>query len=143
MGVNVDNEAMSMSVVSSGCDSLMQLNCSSPAVVALNNPEVITLVDTNLGLFNEMYTINNALIRSDFVYTVSSTCINLISYLTMLVLVYMFVIFYFYTNNKLNTSESCADNDYLSLWSLTESEKELGSADDLVLLIIIVTYIFG
>jgi hypothetical protein len=50
---------------------------------------------------------------------------------------------YFYTNNKLNSSEASTDNEYISVWALTESEKELGSADDMVLMIIVVIYLFG
>jgi hypothetical protein len=93
----------------------MHLNCSSPATVVLNNPEVVTLTDSAPNLFNELFIVNNTLIRSDFISVISIVSVNLISYLTVVVLVYLFVLFYFYTNNKLNSSESCADNDYLSI----------------------------
>lgn len=137
------NDTLSLSMLNSGYDSLMHMNCSSPATVVLNNPEVVTLTDTAPSLFNELFTVNSTLVRSDFVNTINIISVSLISYLTVVILTYLFVLFYFYTNNKLNSSESCADNDYLSIWALTESEKELGSADDLVLLVIAITYIFG
>lgn len=143
MGSNYISEAVPSSVLLSGYSSAMQLSCDLPVAVVLNNPEIVSLAGPNLSLFNDMYCISSSLLRSDFVLLSSSTYINLISYLTVILSIYLFILLYFYTNNKLNTSESSSDNDYLSIWALTESEKELGSADDLVLLIIVITYIFG
>jgi len=143
LGYKYVNDTISLSLLSGGYDSLMHVNYSSPAAITLNNPEVVTLTDSAPSLFNELFIVNNALVRSDFINTVTLVSVNLISYLTVVTLIYLFVLFYFYTNNKLNSSESCADNDYLSIWALTESEKELGSADDLILLVIVITYIFG
>ena len=42
-----------------------------------------------------------------------------------------------------NKENSTVDSDYLSAWVLTESEKEIGSLDDLLLGILIVAYLFG
>ena len=43
---------------------------------------------------------------------------------------------YFAHNNKLNDSESTADLELLMLGSLSESEKEIGSIDDLIFVLI-------
>lgn len=137
------NESIMLSILSLGYDSLTALNYNSPVSLVLSNPEVVTIINDSNTLFDELFVTSKVLIRSDFINVINVTLVNFVSYLSVISLIYLFIIFYFYTNNKLNTSESSSDNDYLSIWALTESEKELGSADDLVLLIIVITYIFG
>jgi hypothetical protein len=65
----------------------------------------------------------------DLMFTLTPICALLIIYMS------------FY--NKANTENNMVDSDYLSSSLLVESEKEIASLDDLILAIIIVTYVFG
>jgi len=67
-------------------------------------------------------------------------------FLDMLFLVYgisIVLVFYFSYYSSATNENSTVDSDYLSAWVLTESEKEIGSLDDLLLGILLVAYIFG
>jgi len=120
----------------------------TPTLLVLENPELIDFNTagsiTHHRLFNLSCTSwSFTLLKSEYVDSINTLSSSLVSYLMAIYLIYLFVVLYFYTNNKLNTSEVSADNDYISIWALSESEKELGSADDLIFLLIVVTYIFG
>lgn len=119
------------------------ITSSSPTLLALNNLELI-FIDSGFKLLDDsMLILTRTLVKYNTVSSIDNVLSGFISYLVFITLVYSFLVVYFFNNNKLNTSEVSADNDYLSIWALSESEKELGSADDLLFLLIIVTYIFG
>jgi len=61
----------------------------------------------------------------------------------ILYLATMFVNFYFTYYNSSVKEENTIDSDYISANLLVESEKEIGSLDDTILALIILTYIFG
>jgi hypothetical protein len=58
-------------------------------------------------------------------------------------LAFFFVSFYFSFYTNASKEESTVDADYLSASVTVESEKELGSADDILLMILTIYYIFG
>jgi len=69
-----------------------------------------------------------------------------LQFVDMLFLFYgisIILVFYFSYYSSANKENSTVDSDYLSAWILTESEKEIGSLDDLLLAILIVAYVFG
>jgi len=55
----------------------------------------------------------------------------------------MFIMFYFSYYSSPVKEESTIDADYLSMSSTVESEKELGSLDDMILSLLVLIYIFG
>ena len=56
---------------------------------------------------------------------------------------FFFVSFYFSFYTNASKEESTVDADYLSASVTVESEKELGSVDDMLLMILTMYYIFG
>lgn len=65
----------------------------------------------------------------DLLFTITPVCLLLIVYMS------------YY--NKSNGENNTVDSDYLSSSLLVESEKEIASLDDLILAVIIITYVFG
>jgi hypothetical protein len=63
--------------------------------------------------------------------------------LFVLYLVTLFVNFYFTYYNTAVKEESTIDSDFISSNLLVESEKEIGSLDDMILGLLILVYIFG
>jgi len=57
--------------------------------------------------------------------------------------IYLLIIFYFSYFNSLVKEEVSADVDYLLMSTSIESEKEIGSFDDIILTMIMFVYIFG
>lgn len=125
-------------------DNGMCLFFNAPTLFVLENPELIDDVGgTATDFFFSSAVVNLTLLKNEHMSYITMFSSSLVSYICFLSLLYLFMVIYFYSNNKLNSSETVSDNDYISLWALSESEKELGSADDLVFLIICLTYIFG
>jgi hypothetical protein len=56
---------------------------------------------------------------------------------------FLFVSFYFSFYSSSSKEESTVDSDYLTTSVVAESEKELGSIDDILMLSVIVVYAFG
>lgn len=122
----------------------MSLFFNAPTLFVLENPE---LLDDAGGIVTDSFfsssVVNLTLLKNEHMSYINMFSSSLVTYICFLAVIYLFLVMYFYSNNKLNSSEVSSDNDYISLWALSESEKELGSADDLVFLIICLTYIFG
>jgi len=55
----------------------------------------------------------------------------------------IFLIFYFNDFSSSTKEEGTIDADYLAAALLVESEKEIGSMDDMILALIFLLYIFG
>jgi len=53
------------------------------------------------------------------------------------------IVFYFSYYNSSLKENSVIDSDFLSSWILVESEKEIGSLDDMILAVLIIVYFFG
>ena len=56
---------------------------------------------------------------------------------------FIFVSFYFSFYSSSSKEESTIDSDYLIASITVESEKEIGSMDDIIMTLIIVVYVFG
>jgi len=56
---------------------------------------------------------------------------------------YLLVIFYLSYFTSLTKEEASADTDYLLMSSSIESEKEIGSFDDIILVMVVLLYVFG
>ena len=56
---------------------------------------------------------------------------------------FIFVSFYFSFYSSSSKEESTVDSDYLVASITVESEKEIGSMDDIIMTLIIVVYVFG
>jgi hypothetical protein len=57
--------------------------------------------------------------------------------------VLFFFVIYFSYFNKMSKENNTIDSDYLSAWVLAESEKEVGSVDDIILAVLLVVNIFA
>jgi hypothetical protein len=57
--------------------------------------------------------------------------------------VYLLVIFYLSYFTSLTKEEASADTDYLLMSASIESEKEIGSFDDIILVMVVLLYVFG
>lgn len=127
-------------------ESVLNLNQTldltlSPTLFVINNLELLSIVNSNNdSLF---YTTSKVLLKTEFVNTFDSFSTGFVLYTSTLLILYLLLVLYYTSNNKLNSSEATTDNEYLMIWSLAESEKEIGSADDLIFLMIILSYIFG
>ena len=55
----------------------------------------------------------------------------------------MFLSFFFSSYNSATKEESTIDSDYIVLSGSVESEKEITSYDDTILVLVIIFYIFG
>jgi len=64
-------------------------------------------------------------------------------FLAILYLMTLFIIFFFSYYNSYTTEENTIDSDFLLSTNIVESEKELGSLDDMLFGILVVSYIFG
>jgi hypothetical protein len=64
-------------------------------------------------------------------------------FLAMLYLATLFIMFFFSFYNNYSTEENTIDSDFLLTSTIVESEKELGSLDDMLFGILIISYIFG
>jgi hypothetical protein len=56
--------------------------------------------------------------------------------------IFIFLLYFSYYNNY-SKENNTIDSDYLNAWILVESEKEVGSLDDLLLALLIVANLFG
>jgi len=56
---------------------------------------------------------------------------------------FLFVAFYFSFYQSSTKEEATIDSDYLSASVTVESEKEIGSIDDMLMPILIIVYTFG
>lgn len=56
---------------------------------------------------------------------------------------YLLVIFYLSYFTSLTKEEASADTDYLLMSASIESEKEIGSFDDIILVMVVLLYVFG
>lgn len=143
---NLDDAVVNSLIVSYATkqNNGISLVFNAPTLFVLENPELVDDAgDTITNFFFNSNVVSLTLLKSESINYISILSFSLVSYVLFLAGVYLFVVIYFYSNNKLNSSETSIDNDYISVWALSESEKELGSADDLVFLIICLTYIFG
>jgi hypothetical protein len=87
----------------------------SPTLLVLNNLELATIDSGFRPLDDSLSILTRTLVKYGALDVFSNLVSSFASYLVILMLVYTFLIIYFFNNNKLNTSEVAADNDYLSL----------------------------
>ena len=81
----------------------------------------------------------------DYMLTESwnSPSIQLLDLIFIFYTILLIFIFYFAYYNSSFKENSFIDSSFLSSWILFESEKEIGSLDDLILAVLIVVYFFG
>jgi len=141
------NDALLLSFLTSIIYSVYDLEANEldiPLISLLLSPEVIDYLTPQSPVdYDNNFIMNLAIVKNDYINYITLFSASITSYVIFISIVYSLLIFYFYTNNKLNSSELSSDNEYISVWALSESEKELGSADDLIFLLVIVVYIFG
>jgi hypothetical protein len=109
------------------------------------HPEVIFL---NFSYLSSIYSNATANVFISIVETnISESFLSPIMHFTQLLFVIyllaIFVNFYFTYYNTSVKEESTIDSDFISSNLLVESEKEIGSMDDMILGLLILTYIFG
>jgi hypothetical protein len=113
--------------------------------VFAHHPEFIFL---NLNFINFLYNLYSVniyfVVFENIVHeTFYSPIFKIVNLLFILLIFISFINFYFSHYNTSVKEESFIDNDYL-LSSLTiESEKEIGSLDDLLLGLVVLVYMFG
>jgi len=95
--------------------------------------------------FNEINSLNDYLSIIDYINIESwlSPSVQLIDLIIIIFFISFFIFFYFSYYNSYNKENNTVDSDYLLCSIFFESEKEIASLDDLILSIIIITYIFG
>lgn len=114
-------------------------------LVYINHPE-LTFIDA--ASFNNFY-INYlgdlyiSIYHEQNSENVAGAVVYFPEFLAMLYLATLFIMFFFSFYNNYSTEENTIDSDFLLTSTIVESEKELGSLDDMLFGILIISYIFG
>lgn len=114
-------------------------------LVYINHPE-LTFIDS--ASFNDFY-LNYSTDLYISIYNeqnyenVSGSIVYFPELLLIMYVMVLFIIFFFSHYNNYTTEENTIDSDFLLTSSIVESEKELGSLDDMLFGILVVSYIFG
>ena len=108
----------------------MSLFFNAPTLFVLENPE---LVDELGGVVSDSFfsssVVKLTLLKNENMAYITMFSSSLVAYICFLATVYLFLVIYFYSNNKLTFWDLLWQRLYLIMSSF-ESEKELGSADD-------------
>lgn len=115
------------------------------SLLFLYHPEIIFL---NLWYLNTLYfsALSNvyiSIIETNISESFITPIMNITQLIFIVYLVTIFINFYFTYYNTAVKEESTIDSDFISANLLVESEKEIGSLDDMILGLLILAYIFG
>lgn len=115
------------------------------SLLFIYHPEIIFLNFLYLSsiYFNITSTTTISIIETNISESFISPIMKFSQLLFILYLSTIFINFYFSYYNTSTKEESTIDSDFLSSSLLVESEKEIGSFDDMLLGLIILVYIFG
>lgn len=121
------------------------LSSKESSVVYIYHPELLVIKNTILSNFNFKYfTALRVAIYDNIDQESFRTPLMLLPQLLfMLYATFLLVSFYFSFYFSAVKEESTIDSDYLSASITVESEKELGSMDDLLLCFVVIVYTFG
>lgn len=121
------------------------LSSRESSVVYIYHPELILIKNFIFNEFYNMYFTNFRLSIYDGIDQESfrTPLMLLPQLLILLYTVFLFISFYFSYYFSSVKEESTIDSDYLAASVTIESEKELGSIDDMLLCTIVIVYIFG
>lgn len=118
------------------------LNSQNLSLFLINHPELFVFdfqKNNNFFLGNFFFVIYEKVESEGFLLP-----IMLLPQLIILIFfIYLLVIFYFSYFSSLVKEEASVDVDYLLMSTSIESEKEIGSFDDIILTMIMFVYIFG
>lgn len=118
------------------------LNSQNLSLFLINHPELFVFdfqKNNNFFLGNFFFVIYEKVESEGFLLP-----IMLLPQLIILIFfIYLLIIFYFSYFNSLVKEEASVDVDYLLMSTSIESEKEIGSFDDIILTMIMFVYIFG
>jgi len=134
----------SMDRLVSDAPFLLSLSTQCPAYLLRHHPEMVDYCMNNQ--YSYLYA-NSPLVKEilkvESTMVVDSVISGYVMYLAILLAVYYVVIFYTSLGQSLHKDEASIDIEYLTLCSLAEAEKEVGSADDMIFFIINLVYLFG
>jgi len=121
------------------------LSSKESSVVYIYHPELLIIKSSILSNFNVKYfTALRVAIYDNIDQESFRTPLMLLPQLLfMLYATFLLVSFYFSFYFSAVKEESTVDSDYLSASITVESEKELGSMDDLLLCFVVIVYTFG
>lgn len=123
-------------------ESSVIANC--PSYLLRYHPEVLDYYNADYYKpFIDMSPLKKELMTVDNVICLDNFLSGYITYVTILVVVYVIASFYFNINQAKSDNESVTDAEYLTICSLVEGEKEIGSVDDLLFVAIHLIYMFG
>lgn len=123
-------------------ESSVIANC--PSYLLRYHPEILDYYNADCykpyidmsPLEKELMTVSNVMCLDNFIS-------GYITNVTILVVAYITVSFYFNVGQVKSDNESTTDAEYLTICSLVEGEKEIGSVDDLLFVAIHLIYMFG
>jgi len=115
------------------------------SLLFIYHPEIIFLNFLYLSTiyFNATSNVFISIVETNISESFLSPIMKFSQLLFVLYLVTIFVNFYFTYYNTSVKEESTIDSDFISSNLLVESEKEIGSLDDMILGLIVLSYIFG
>ncbi len=118
------------------------ISYQSISLYFIYHPELIFL----LNFINNEFNINSLNISYIDLIDYTSWVTPSIQFIDMLFSFYLVIfllLLYFSYYNNYSKENNTIDSDYLNTWVLVESEKEVGSLDDLLLALLIVANLFG
>lgn len=115
------------------------------SLLFIYHPEMLFV---NLEYLNYLYnnnlsTIFISIIENNIAESFLTPIMNFFQILGLIYFISIFINFYFSYYNSSTKEESLIDSDYLTSSLLTESEKEIGAMDDMLLALMVLVYIFG
>lgn len=111
----------------------------------LYNPELIFIKNKVLSelFYLNLSSLNFVLYNTVESETFYSPIILPIQFLVLIFFASLFIIFYFSFFTSYTMEENVIDMDYLVANGTVESEKEISSLDDMILVLIVLVYVFG
>lgn len=114
-----------------------------PAYLTRYHPEIVDYYcDHEWGYLFEAGPLMKEILKVENMAVIDSFISGYLIYLSVLLSVYYVVVFYT-TLGQSHKDEASVDVEYLTICSLAEAEKEVGSADDMIFFIINLVYLFG
>ena len=121
------------------------LSSNNNVFIWIYHPELIWNFESISNYYNFLYTTNEQpYIYNNIINESSILSFTLFIHLIFLIFfISIFLILFFSIYSNQNNDENIIDFDYLNINILVESEKEITSIDDILILIIPIIYIFG
>lgn len=115
-----------------------------PSYIVRYHPEIVDYYyDSEYYHLFSAGVIMKELLKVDNMEVVDSFISGYLVYLSILLVVYYVVAFYTTLGQAQDKDEASIDLEYLTISSLSEAEKEIGSFDDMIFFIINLIYLFG